>query len=57
MLNILDKINQHEMGVINNLFTVLVNNQIDEDLQLLLYDKILHHQLTPSNFIFKKIRN
>ena len=57
MLNILDKINQHEMGVINNLFTVLVNNQIDEDLQLLLYDKILHYQLIPSNFIFKKIRN
>jgi hypothetical protein len=56
MLNILDKINQHEMGVINNLFTVLVNNQIDEDLLLLLYDKILHYQLIPSNFIFKTIR-
>ena len=56
MLNILDKINQHEMGVINNLFTVLVSNKIDEDLLLLLYDKILHYQLIPSNFIFKTIR-
>lgn len=56
MLNILDKINQHEMGVINNLFTVLVNNNIDEDLLLLLYDKILHYQLIPSNFIFRTIR-
>ena len=56
MLNILDKINQHEMGVINNLFTVLVNNEIDEDLLLLLYDKILHYQLIPSNFIFRTIR-
>ena len=57
MLNILEKINQHEMGVINNLFTVLFKNQIDEDLLLLLYEKILHYQLIPSNFIFKTIRN
>jgi hypothetical protein len=57
MLNILDKINQHEMGIINNLFIVLVNNHIDEDLLLLLYEKILHYQLIPSNFIFKTIRN
>ena len=57
MLNILQKINQHEMGVINNLFTVLVKNQIDEDLLLLLYEKILHYQLIPSNFIFRTIRS
>ena len=57
MLNILEKINQHEMGVINNLFTVLVKNQIDEDLLLLLYEKILHYQLIPSNFIFRTIRH
>ena len=57
MLNILEKINQHEMGIINNLFSVLVNNQIDEDLLLLLYEKILHYQLIPSNFIFRTIRH
>ena len=57
MLNILDKINQHEMGIINNLFIVLVNNHIDEDLLLLLYEKILHYQLIPSNFIFRTVRN
>ena len=57
MLNILDKINQHEMGIINNLFLVLVKNQIDENLLLLLYEKILHYQFIPSNFIFRTIRN
>ena len=57
MLTILEKINQHEMGVINNLFTVLYKNQVDEDLLLILYEKILHYQLIPSNFIFKTIRN
>ena len=57
MLNILENINQHEMGVINNLFAVLIKNQIDEDLLLLLYEKILHYKLIPSNFIFKAIRN
>ena len=56
MLEILDKINQHETGVINNLFTVLSKNQIDDDLLLLLYEKILHYQLIPSNFIFRTIR-
>jgi hypothetical protein len=56
MLNILEKINQHETGVINNLFKVLVKNQIEEDLLLLLYEKILHYQLIPSNFIFRTIR-
>jgi hypothetical protein len=57
MLNILEKINQHEMGVVNNLFTVLVKSQIDEDLLLLLYEKILHYQFIPSSFIFKTVRN
>ena len=57
MLKILSKINQQEMGVVNNLFTVLVKNQIDEDLLLLLYEKILHYQFIPSAFIFKTIRN
>ena len=57
MLNILEKINQHEMGVVNNVFTILVKSQIDEDLLLLLYEKILHYQFIPSNFIFKTIRN
>ena len=57
MLHILEKINQHEMGVINNLFKVLVKNQMDEDLLLLLYEKMLLYQLIPSNFIFRTIRN
>ncbi len=57
MLKILEKIYQHEIGLINNLFNILVKNQIDEDLLLLLYEKILHYQLIPSSFIFRTIRS
>ena len=55
MLNIIEKISQHEMGVINNLFDVLIKNQIDDDLILLLYQNILSYQLIPSNFIFRTV--
>ena len=55
MLNIIERISQHEMGVINNLFDVLIQNKIDDDLILLLYQNILSYQLIPSNFIFRTI--
>ena len=55
MLNIIEKISQHEMGVINNLFDILIKNQIDDDLILLLYQNILSYQLIPSNFIFRTV--
>lgn len=55
MLKIIERISQHEMGVINNLFNVLIDCKIDEDLILLLYEKILHYKLIPSDFIFTKI--
>jgi len=55
MLNIIDKISQHDMGIINNLFEVLVKYKFDEDLILLLYQNILHYQLIPSDFIFRTV--
>ena len=55
MLNVIERISQHEMGVINNLFEVLVKYKIDDDLILLLYQNILYYQFIPSNFIFRKI--
>ena len=55
MLNVIERINQHEIGIINNLFSVLVKYKIDDDLILLLYQKILYYQLIPSNFIFRTI--
>lgn len=57
MLNVLDKINRHEMVVMNNLFLVLINNKANEDLLLLLYQKILSYQLIPSTYIFDTVRN
>ena len=55
MLNVIDKISQHDMGIINNLFEVLVKYKFDEDLILLLYQNILHYQLIPSDFIFRTV--
>ena len=55
MLNVIDKICQHDMGIINNLFEVLVKYKFDEDLILLLYQNILHYQLIPSDFIFRTV--
>ena len=55
MMNIIERINQHEMGIIDNLFWVLFKYQIDDDLILLLYQKILCFHLIPSDFIFRKI--
>ena len=57
MLNILERIHQYEIGVVNNLFTVLIKNQIDDNLLLLVYEKILRNHLIQTNFIFKTIRN
>ena len=55
MMNIIERISQHEMGIINKLFLVLFAYQIDDDLILLLYQKILYYHLIPSDFIFRKI--
>ena len=55
MLNVIDKISQHDMGIINNLFEVLVKYKFDEELILLLYQNILHYQLIPSDFIFRTV--
>ena len=57
MLKIIKQINQHEIGLINNLFSALIKNGIDDDFILILYQKILNYQIIPSNFIFKKIGN
>ena len=56
MMNIIRRINQHEISVINNLFSVLVKYKLDDDLILYLYQHILYYQLIPSNFIFRTIR-
>ena len=55
LLNVIDKISQHDMGIINNIFEVLVKYKFDEDLILLLYQNILHYQLIPSDFIFRTV--
>ena len=55
MLHIIDRLSQYEMGVINNLFNVLLKYKMNDDLILLLYEKILHYKLILSDFIFRKI--
>ena len=55
LLNVIDKISQHDMGIINNIFEVLVKYKFDEDLILLLYQNILYYQLIPSDFIFRTV--
>jgi len=60
MLKIIERISQHEMGVINNLFNVLIDCKIDEDLILLLYEKIptnINYRTLYTNFIRKVKKN
>ena len=52
MLKVFDRINQHEMSVISNLFQGLIRGNADEDLIFHLYNKILQCNLWVSNDIF-----
>ena len=57
MLKVFDRINQHEMSVISNLFQGLIRGNADEDLIFHLYNKILQCNLWVSNDIFNSIKN
>ena len=57
MLNVFNKINQHEMNVISNLFQGLIRANSDEDLIFHLYLKILQCKLSPSIDIFNSIKS
>ena len=57
MLKVFNKISQHEMNVISNLFQGLFRGNADEDLIVNLYIKILQLKLSPSIDIFNSIKN
>ena len=57
MLKVFNKISQHEMNVIGNLFQGLFRGNADEDLIVNLYIKILQLKLSPSIDIFNSIKN
>ena len=57
MIKVFNKVNQHEMNVLSNLFQSLIKANADEDLILHLYIKILKCKLSPSIDIFNTIKN
>ena len=57
MLKVFNKVNQHEMNVINNLFQSLIKANVDEDLIFYLYNKILQLKLSPSFEVYNAIKN
>ena len=57
MLKVFNKISQHEMSVISNLFQGLIIGNADEDLIFHLYNKILQCNLWVSNDIFNAIKS
>ena len=57
MLKVFNKINQHEMNVISNLFQGLIKSNVDEDLIFNLYNKILQLKLSPTFDIYNAIKN
>ena len=54
LLNIIDKINNHEIELYNLLFESLNKNN-DEDKILELYDKLFSHKISPSSYIYSLI--
>ena len=57
MLKVFNKINQHEMNVISNLFQGLIKANVEEDLIFNLYNKILQLKLSPTFDIYNAIKN
>ena len=57
MIKVFNKINQHEMNVLSNLFQSLIKANADEDMIFHLYIKILQCKLSPSIDIFNTIKN
>ena len=57
MINVFNRVNQHEMNVLSNLFQSLIKANADEDLVFHLYIKILQCKLSPSIDIFNTIKN
>ena len=56
MINVLDQVKNHEMELINSLFKVLVENNVDDNLILQLYQKIIKLRINPTQFIFDIIK-
>ena len=56
MINVLDQLKNHEMELINSLFKVLVENNVDDNLILQLYQKIIKLRINPTQFIFDIIK-
>ena len=57
MMKVFDKINQHEMNVISNVFQGLIRANVDEDLIFNLYNKILQLKLSPTFDIYNAIKS
>ena len=56
MMKVFERINQHEMNVINHLFQALIKANANEDLIFHLYIKIIQCKLAPSLEIFNTIK-
>ena len=56
MLKVIDKIENYEIEVINNLFESLLKNKVKEELIVKLYEKIIENKINPSTFIYDAIK-
>ena len=56
MIKVIDKIENYEIEVINNLFESLLKNKVKEELIVKLYEKIIENKINPSTFIYDAIK-
>ena len=56
MIDVLNQVTNHEMELINYLFKVLVENNVNDNLILKLYENIIKLRITPTQYIFDIIK-
>lgn len=56
MIDVLNKVTNHEMELINYLFKILLENNVNDNLILKLYENVIKLRIVPTQYIFDIIK-